>query len=74
MMPRIQNYQIPKIILFHAVSVENRKLLFVGNRCYVKGVNALVDGNAEALGFPIPGLCTFAGTLLMAGRVLHLLV
>lgn len=40
----------------------------------MKAMKTLVDGNAKALGFLIPGLCMFAGTVLMASRVLHLLV
>lgn len=53
-------------------------MLFTGNKWYVKAVKTPVDGNAEALGFPIRGLCGmlqhFTGAVLMASRVLHLLV
>lgn len=51
-----------------------RKMLFTGSKWYVTAVKTLVDGNAKALGFPIGGLCTFAGAVLMDSRVLHLLV
>lgn len=40
----------------------------------MKAMKTLVDGNAKALGFPICGLCMFAGAVLMVSRVLHLLV
>lgn len=50
-------------------------MLFTGSKYYVKVVKTLVDGNAnKALRFLICGLCTFAGAVLMASRVLHLLV